>query len=57
VQLAKRCVLFLLENYTEVMRMTDVPEYYSLMNRMLPYLKSSLLEDASKVGAPPPAAQ
>ncbi|GFH20871.1 BTB domain-containing protein [Haematococcus lacustris] len=50
-QLAKRCVLFLLEHYSELIKIMDTAQYFDLMGRMLPYLRSSLLEDASKVGA------
>ncbi|KAJ9512639.1 hypothetical protein QJQ45_018860 [Haematococcus lacustris] len=51
LQLAKRCVLFLLEHYSELIKIMDTAQYFDLMGRMLPYLRSSLLEDASKVGA------
>jgi hypothetical protein len=48
VQLAKRCVLFALEHHTEVMSQFETEDYYNLMGRMVPHLRSSLHEDVGK---------
>lgn len=48
VQLAKRCVLFALEHYDDLTSALSVPDYYTLMARMVPHLQTSLVEDAGK---------
>lgn len=53
LQLAKRCVLFALEHYDDITRASSAQDYCSLMNRMLPHLHTSLLEDVSKVAPAP----
>lgn len=55
-QLAKRCVLFALEHYSDVAAEFDSVEYFALMGRMVPHLRTSLIEDVDRAGSAPAAA-
>lgn len=48
VQLAKECVLYALRHYEDVTSAFSPAEYYELMGRMVPHLRVSLMEDATK---------
>lgn len=50
-QLAKRCVLFALEHYNDVVQAFNPSDFFRLMARMVPHLRSSLVEDVGKVGS------
>ncbi len=52
-QLGKRCVLFALEHFDEVVASTDHGEFAEALRSMLPLLKESLLDDLKR---PQPAA-
>jgi hypothetical protein len=54
-QLAKRCVLFVLESYDDFMEMHGSDMLHDLMTRMMPQLRKSLLEDVVKAGVTSPA--
>jgi hypothetical protein len=53
LQLAKRCVLFALEHYSVVAAAFVGSGYYELMGRMVPHLRSSLVEDTTAAVAGP----
>ena len=53
-QLAKRCVLFVLEQYDEFVAMHGAGVLHEIMLRMVPQLKTSLLEDVGKAGLASP---
>lgn len=46
-QLAKRCVLFVLEHYDEFLEMHGCDVLHDLMTRMVPQLRQSMLEDTT----------
>ncbi|GAX73566.1 hypothetical protein CEUSTIGMA_g1017.t1 [Chlamydomonas eustigma] len=53
-QLAKRCVLFVLESYDDFTEIHGSDMLHDLMTRMMPQLRRSLLEDVVKAGVTSP---
>ncbi len=58
LNLSRSCnlVLFALEHYSDVAAEFDSVEYFALMGRMVPHLRTSLIEDVDRAGSAPAAA-
>ncbi len=53
-QLAKRCVLFVLERYDEFFDIDGGASLHVMLTRMVPQLKRALVEDVARAGTASP---